>query len=371
MSQGESRRDRACTVAHRQDPATVRTLKEARVSVQRWLLEIQYLLEYLVLWPLVALLRRVSEARSRRLAIGLSRVAYRILAFDRRWSLRNLELVFGDRLTAGQRSALARKAFENIFLTRVEALRWTPEWMAAHVVQEGGAAALAVAHEAARQGKGVITISAHLGNFELIPSFIHHFGVTGSVMYRPQNNWRVERLLAGARAKYILQAIPRGPFGLMSLMYELREGRGVGLLIDVNTTKAPVFVDFLGFAAASPPGAAALALATGCPVVLVVCHRQADGRHRLVFHAPFELIDTGDRQRDIAANTQQYMRAIEPYVLAYPEQYNWLHPRWRFRPDGSFWKLDMPCARMAAERGSPPCLPFQVLPAGVPAARAA
>jgi lauroyl/myristoyl acyltransferase len=112
-------------------------------------------------------------------------------------------------------------------------------------------------------------------------------------------------------------------------------------------------VDFLGFAASSSSGAAALALASRCPVILAVSVRQPDGRYRLIFHPPFELIDTGDRQHDLAANTQQYTRAIEAYVLAYPEQYNWPHPRWRKRPDGSCWHLDLPLAQMAAQRSGP------------------
>jgi KDO2-lipid IV(A) lauroyltransferase len=342
------------------------------VSVKRWLLEIQYLLEFLMLWPLVALIRRLSDARSRQLAIGLSRIAYRILAYDRRWCLRNLELVYGDNLTPAQRTALAMKAFENILLTRVEALRWTPEWMAANIQLEGWEATRAVLCAAARQGKGMLTLSAHLGNFELIPAHIAADGWNFSVMYRPQNNWRVERLLVGgARTKYIPQTIPRGAFSLMSLMYDLRAGKGVGFAVDVNTITKPVFVDFLGFPAASPTGAAALALATGCPVILAVSYRQADGRHRLVFNPPFELIDTGERQRDIAANTQQYMKAIEPYVLAHPEQYNWLHPRWRYRPDGTFWTLDMSYEKMAAERLGPPHQPFQDLMPRTPETQAA
>ena len=83
------------------------------------------------------------------------------------------------------------------------------------------------------------------------------------------------------------------------------------------------------------------------------------------------MIDTGDRKRDIAANTRQYMKAIEPYVLAHPEQYNWLHPRWRFRPDRSFWKLDTPYPKMAAKRIGPARMPFQAIPAEIHTARAA
>jgi Kdo2-lipid IVA lauroyltransferase/acyltransferase len=191
------------------------------------------------------------------------------------------------------------------------------------------------------------------------------------VMYRPVNNWRVERLMASARAGYIPRSVPRGPFGLMSLLYNLREGQGVGLMVDVNTVSKPVFVDFLGFLAASPPGTALLALETRCPVVLVVSIRQPDGRHRLIFHPPFKLIETGDRQRDITANTAQYMKAIEPYVLAHPEQYHWTQPRWRFRPDGSSWSLEMPVEKMAAERIGSPCQPLHDQSAGTCAARAA
>jgi KDO2-lipid IV(A) lauroyltransferase len=85
-------------------------------------------------------------------------------------------------------------------------------------------------------------------------------------------------------------------------------------------------------------------------VILAMSVRQRDGRYRIIFHAPFKLIDSGNRRRDLVANTQQYMSAIERYVLAYPEQYNWPHPRWRYRPDGSFWSLDTPLEAMTAER---------------------
>jgi KDO2-lipid IV(A) lauroyltransferase len=324
------------------------------MTMLRWLLELQYFLEFLVAWPIVTFVRRASEERSRRLARSLGRVAYRVLVRDRDWCLRNLELVFGANLGAAQRSKLAMRVFEQTFLTATESLRWSREWMEKHVIEVGGEYARQVGREAKRQGKGCILISAHLGNFELIPAWVYYTGWRGPVMYRPQNNWRVERLIQGARREYLEETVPRGPFGLMSLMYALREGKGVGLLVDINTIVGPVFVDFLGFSAASPPGAAALALATGCEVILAMSVRQPDGRHRLVFHPPFELIETGDRKRDIAANTEQYMKAIEPYVLAHPEQYNWLHPRWRLRPDGSVWKLSDSVQKMARERRGTP-----------------
>jgi len=341
------------------------------MSIGHCLLEIKYLVEYLAIWPLVVLSRRLSEARSRKLAIGLSRIAYWILPFNRRWCLRNLELVFGGNLTPAQRTALAQKVFDHILVTCLESLRWTPEWLAQHISHEGFAECQALAQEAARRGTGVLVISAHLGNFELLPAFVHQMGGKARVVYRPVNNWRVERVLAGARAKYLQRSIPRGPFGLLSLLGSLRQGHWVGLLVDVNTTSKPVFTDFLGFLAASPAGAAWLALKTRCPVVLAVSIRQPDGRHRILFHTPFELIDTGDHEQDIAANTRQYMKALEPYVLAHPEQYHWTQPRWRHRPDGSAWNLDMPYEQMAAERIGPARQPLRDLSAETFGVRAA
>jgi KDO2-lipid IV(A) lauroyltransferase len=239
--------------------------------------------------------------------------------------------------------------------------------MKAHVIEEATDCVKELGRELLLQGKGAIIISAHLGNFELIAPWLGHSGFRGPVMYRPQNNWRVERLAMGARGQYFDEMVPRGPLALLSLMYALREGRGVGLMIDQNTIQGGVFVDFLGFLAASPPGAAALALATRCPVMLAVSIREPDGRYRLIFHPPFELIDTGDRQRDIVANTQQYMKAIERYVLAFPEQYLWAHPRWRFRPNGRPWRLAVPSETMAAERITPPRRPLFVRTGGLAA----
>jgi KDO2-lipid IV(A) lauroyltransferase len=324
-------------------------------TLLRFLLHIQYLAEFAAVWPLVALVRRLSEPTCRRLARALASVAYRLLSHDRRWAHRNLELVFGDSLTAAQRTRIAMKSFEHIVLTRAEALRWSRDWMVSNVIEEGGEHARQAAREAAEKGLGIIMITPHLGNYELIPPWCYHTGWRGPVMYRPQNNPYVEKLLAGARAEYLEnRMIPRGPFATLSLMYALRDKQGVGLLIDQNTLDGGVFVEFLGFAAATPPGAAALALATGAPVVPAVAVRRADGRNRLIFHPPFPLIRTGDRKSDIVANTQQYTRAFESWILAYPEQYNWPHPRWRFRPDGGFWRAEQPRSGMERERLTPP-----------------
>jgi KDO2-lipid IV(A) lauroyltransferase len=321
--------------------------------MRRALRELQYLVEFALLWPVATVARRLSPRAAERLTRVAARLAYAVLARDRKWAYKNLEIVFGDNLSPQERRRIVVSSFETIVRTRIECLRWSKDWMIRNVVEIGGELGREAMKRVQAEGKGAIVITAHLGNFEILPAWCHHTGFPSTVMYRPQNNWRVERLLMGARTDYLPSVVRRSTVGLMTLGYVLREGGNVGLLVDMNTIENPVFVDFLGFQAASPPGAAALALATGSPVILAVSVREPDGRHRLIFHPPFETIRTGDKKRDVLANTQQYMKAIESYVLAYPEQYNWPHPRWRFRPDGSFWTLQTPVSAIESERAGP------------------
>lgn len=322
--------------------------------------ELRFLLEYLPVRLFFAIVQSLSHEQIHTLARGLSRFAYRFLAFDSNWALRNLQLVFGAHLTSGQRQKLARQSFENFGATIAEMLCWTPEWMEKHVRFEAPPECFELYDKLQQQGTGVILVTAHLGNFELIGAWghVHLPKWRTTVVYRPADNWRVEHLIERIRGRYLgTQKVTRGYGGTLALLDTLRRGDSVGLLIDQNTARGGVFVDFLGFPASTAPGAAALALQTGCPVILVMSVREPSGDHRIIFHRPFDLIRTGDWRRDLVANTQQYTQAIEQYVLAYPEQYFWMHPRWRFRPNKSWWSLAMPCEQMAAERRGPPRRP--------------
>lgn len=320
------------------------------MTARRFFLEARYLVEFLLLWPVVALVRAAPEWTLDSLIRGIATVARLILAHDRRWCEWNIDLIFGERRSPADRRRLAKQSFENIVRTRVELMRFTPEWMTSRVIEVGGEQARAAARQAKAEGRGMIILTCHLGNFELLAAWVYHTGFRGPVMYRPLDNWRVERLFLGSRAAYLPDVVKRGAIGTMSFMYSLREGEGVGMLLDINTLSNPVFVDFLGYAAASPPGPAALALATDATVILCVAVRQPDGRHRLTFHEPFPLLRSGDKKKDIEANTRQYTAAIEPYLLAHPEQYNWPHPRWRLRPNGSFWTSKLPVEIARSER---------------------
>jgi KDO2-lipid IV(A) lauroyltransferase len=326
----------------------------ARLHIATWARETRFLVEYMLIWPIVMLVRYLPEATAFRLGRWIARGAYYLLGNDRRWAYRNLDLVFGDQVSSEKKRQWVIASFQNIVQTRIECIRWTKSWMLEHAFEEGGAATRQLRDECDRTKTGIISITVHLGNYELLPAWCFFHGQPSTVMYRPQDNWRVERLILGSRREYLPNVVARSAVGLMSLSYHLRDGGNVGMLIDINTLDDPVFVDFLGFPAASPPGPAALALATGAAVLPMVAIRQSDGTHRVIsIHPPLTAIQTGNRRRDIELNTAQYMNVFERFILAHPEQYNWPHPRWRFRPDGTFWTLQTPREVMEQERVSP------------------
>ncbi|MBY0588553.1 hypothetical protein K2X85_15365 [bacterium] len=315
--------------------------------------EFCFAVEYALLLPLVKLIRRLPAKQAFLLGSWIAWALYSLLSRDRQWAYKNLQIVFGPTLSRVEQKRIVLASFENIVRTRIECIRWTKEWMFARVCEVGGQQSRQLRAELDRDRRGLIILTVHLGNYELLPAWCHFQGQPSTVMYRPQDNWRVESLLLGSRQEYLPNVVARSAVGLMSLNYLLRDGGNAGLLIDMNTLDDPVFVDFLGFLAASPPGPAALALATDAFVLPMVSVRDPDGTHRVIsIHPVIETTRTGNRRRDIELNTARYMHVFEEYILAHPEQYNWPHPRWRLRPGGSFWKLDTPLAEIERERVS-------------------
>ncbi len=189
--------------------------------------------------------------------------------------------------------------------------------------------------EAARAaGRGTILVSAHVGNWEL--HGIAHgylFGPIG-VVARPLDNPALDarlcdrRRLPGNTVIYKKRALPQ-------VLRLLRDNRGVAILIDQNVQDGDgVFVDYFGRPAATTTVAAALALKTGCALVPSHTELGADGRYTLTYEPALTWTPSGDRARDVQILTQRLTGAIEAWVRRRPEQWLWLHRRWKTRPPG-------------------------------------
>ena len=123
---------------------------------------------------------------------------------------------------------------------------------------------------------------------------------------------------------------------LRRLLASMRAGETVGILMDTNMTPPQgVFVNFFGIPAATTTAIATFALRTGAAVLPgFLIWEESQGKHRLRFDPPVELINTGDLARDVLENTKIFNRILESYVRKYPDQWLWIHRRWKTRPEG-------------------------------------
>jgi len=185
---------------------------------------------------------------------------------------------------------------------------------------------------ALERGRGAIVLTAHLGNWEL--SGLALAQVAGSVLSiaRPLDNPLLHAHVRRVRERLGQQIVDREG-ALKPIVRHLRENGVVGILIDQNQHSGGVFVPFFGRLASTVPTPAYLALKYDVPVLSGYSYRPGR-RFAHVGHVdpPFELIRTGNLEADVVANTALFTRRIESYIRQHPDQWFWLHSRWRKRP---------------------------------------
>ena len=259
------------------------------------------------------------------------------------WTLRirrvvvldNLRLAFPERSEV-ERRAIARATYRNLGRMAAEFLllrRLGREELDRIFVYEGWER-----FEAARAlGKGVIACTAHFGNFEVLAAAHNLRGVPITIISRKMGRGRANDLWRRARARAGVEdlVVEKGET-LGAARRALARGRVLGYVIDQNQPlRRAVFPTFFGVPAATSPTPAVLAARTGAAVIFALAIPLGDGRHRVVIEGPLRLEATGDRRRDVLAFTQDLNDRLERRVRAHPEQWYWLHRRWKTRPGGA------------------------------------
>jgi KDO2-lipid IV(A) lauroyltransferase len=185
---------------------------------------------------------------------------------------------------------------------------------------------------AEKSGRGILYLTAHLGNWEVQGVSHSLLANPVGVVARPLDNPLLDdRLCAFRRAAGNMVIYKR--HALAQILKRIRDGGAIAMLIDQNVqAKDGIFVDFFGRPAATTTVAAALVLKTGCVVVPSRAVIRADGRYRLAYDAPLTFEATGDRRADVQRITQDLTKRIEQWVRETPEQWLWIHRRWKTRP---------------------------------------
>jgi KDO2-lipid IV(A) lauroyltransferase len=252
---------------------------------------------------------------------------------QRRSGLRNLEMAFPE-MSDTERERILRGCFRNLGRLLVEFTHF-PDLNRTNISQFVIHDGLDNYLEGLRRGRGVIFMTAHFGSWEL-SSFAHAvYGFPLKFIVRPIDNPRVETLISSYRTSSGNVPIDRRN-AARDVLKALRQNEAVGILFDQNTTRSEgVFADFFGIPAATTPAIARFALRTGAAVVPgLLIWDEALQKHRLRLDPPVELIDTGDLEQDVLENTRRFNKILEGYVREYPDQWLWIHRRWKTRPEG-------------------------------------
>ncbi len=290
-------------------------------------------IEYAAAWPFIKLLGILPRPLSRAFGISLGWTVYLLHCRLRQVGMRNLELAFPDKSTV-ERARILRGEFTSIGRQLAEVCqfpRYTTENVEQVVVYDG----LENYEEAYTRGKGVLFLTAHFGGWE-VSAFTHSMhGHPMHVVMRPMDNVYLDSMIREYRTMHGNKMVDKDDFvrGLLSAM---KAGEAVGILMDTNMTPPQgIFVDFFGIPACTASGLARIALRTDAAVVPgFTIWDSSLGKYRLRFDPAVELVRTGDLDADIHANTQKFTTIIEDYVRKYPEQWLWVHRRWKTRPEG-------------------------------------
>jgi KDO2-lipid IV(A) lauroyltransferase len=184
--------------------------------------------------------------------------------------------------------------------------------------------------EALAHGKGAVLATAHSGNWELLGAALAMHGFPLVAVVQKQTNADMDKFINENRTKAGMHVTYKT--GVRDMIRMLGEGKIIGLLMDQDAHEG-VFVNFFGRLASTPPGAAALARMKEAPIVPAFITENADGTHKAILHPAVWVQKTSSREDDILATTQQLTSIIEKHIQTVPQEWFWLHNRWKHSPD--------------------------------------
>ena len=301
------------------------TLKEAGKQFNRWLARYSLFLCSLTI-------RFLPRSWLYGFASIIAWFGYGIAVKQRKIALETLEVAFGREISRQEKLKIARECFRNMAKSGVELLSILerPELSKEMVSIEGRR----YLDEALSRGNGVIVVSAHFGNFPLALSRLKGAGYNIRVILRRMRDEKVEDFLERRRQKIGINSIystPR-PACVDQAIRSLRSKELLFIQLDQNFGTSGVFVNFFGRQAATATGPVVLALRTQAPVLPLFIVRNRNNSHKIIIE-PEVVIDKKDTPEEtLQFNIQKITSLIERYIRRYPQEWGWIHRRWKSRP---------------------------------------
>ncbi len=298
-----------------------------------WVIEVEYAATRVV-FAIMGLFPRMAAIR---VSIWIMQATGVLLKDLKRTGLRNLEIAFPEKSEAERKRILAG-TFENLGrvlgeLSQVKKL--TREKLAEIIDFDLDDESKALYARNKAEGRGVLITTGHLGNWEMLVLGFAALYEPISFLARPLDNPKIDAMLNERRTRFGNNPINKTNSAILAIKI-LREGGILGILSDVNAhPKEGVFVSFFGVSACTTSGAAMMAIRANAFIFPTFCVWDKEIRRYKFVHGPLlEPSKTGDLKRDILATTAAYTAEIEEIIRAYPDQWMWIHKRWKTRPPG-------------------------------------
>lgn len=264
------------------------------------------------------------------IANALGDIAFFLVGKARNVAISNLDAAFGG--DHGSNVRIARKVFRNL-------VKNGAEWIKLFVLEPKDLGKLVTEIEGLEhvdavlaKGRGAIVMGFHFGNWELLPIYVKNLGYKGAVVGRRIYFRKYDKFIVGMRNRFNVKVIYRDESPKKTLR-ELRDGGIMGILADQDIASIDgVFVDFFGRPAYTPTAPVKLAIAAKTDILPGFVVRKKDNTHKIVIEKPIGVSSADNTEEDVKRYTQEWTSVLEKYVRAYPEQWVWIHERWKTRP---------------------------------------
>lgn len=293
---------------------------------------ISHRLEYLGWSVMAALLRFLPRWAMVSLANAAGALLYDVFRVRRRAIDEHLAIAFGESHTPAQRRRIGRRTWQNAVLTFFEFIQpsplFSPGWDT-FPVREG-------VENAAPWfgGKAAIIVTGHIGNWEATGAILEGYGIQSSALAKPLHNPLVQERVLKERARYSTLEIILTQSSLKRVVDAARTGRWITFLADQDARRNGIFIDFFGRPASTATGPALFAYRLNLPILPIFCYRvNRPGRPLgMVFYPPIYPDPQAPREEEIRRLTEAHVRALEDVIRQHPEDYFWLHRRWKTKP---------------------------------------
>lgn len=291
---------------------------------------------YLFLILLIGFFKILPRQLALKAGETLAIIVYNLSSRHRRITLDNLKTAYKD-IDEKRREEFAKSSFKNLGRVAAEFSRMTSydrDFIKGIIDVEGWENF----ENAIKKGKGIVFLTGHLGNWELMAYSQSLRDYPCNIIARPLDNPAVEQFVQKQRSFAGNKVIAKKS-ALKDIMQCLKNKEHIGILLDQNVAQQEgIFVDFFGKTACTSFGLAMLALKTDITIIPVFLVYTGNGRYKQLIGKEIEIQKTGDFEYDMAYNTALFTKVIESYIRLYPEQWFWAHRRWKTQPKEMKWK---------------------------------